>query len=398
MAPLNVIARRLLGNSSFLPLSRLRHTSTMDTDGYRDHSSNQLSAHAGCAGLLSSSMERLAKRIEFEDGHAAGVRRRRIADLGSADGSNSMAALRGAVDYLRGCCARSGMAVPLDVTFEEHPASDERGLRLCLEGHGDWFAENDITWSVLMKSFYEPLFEPDSMDFICSYICLHWLDTEGGTRDWKSLHLGKEGNDHPSLANFTFVAEVTAPKSLKEIWRTELANVHLAKFFALRARELRPGGEALVVMLGDPNQIIVPSPDAASPLTQAMRRCVGRGVLREEVLRRCVVPYYPRTEDDLREAFKLASEIGTDGAAGTPGAPLQLVDVRSYPGVIGDGESLDGSFELFWSIHSGSVWAADPTEEEMGHIRREAATVRRAVRCERGYCGDIHGMCHQTAY
>lgn len=43
-----------------------------------------------------------------------------------------------------------------------------------------------------MKSFYEPLFDRESVDFLMSYICLHWLDItdvpEGESiSHWKSL-------------------------------------------------------------------------------------------------------------------------------------------------------------------------------------------------------------------
>ena len=56
------------------------------------------------------------------------------------------------------------------MTYEEHPSSNKERLRHTLDMHDDWF--NDI----LMKSFYQPLFPKESIDFMMSYICLHWLD------------------------------------------------------------------------------------------------------------------------------------------------------------------------------------------------------------------------------
>ena len=61
--------------------------------------------------------------------------------------------------------------IPLHVTFEEHPASDEKKLRTTLDHHHDWFKRNDITRTITMRSFYEPLFQPESIDFLMSYIC-----------------------------------------------------------------------------------------------------------------------------------------------------------------------------------------------------------------------------------
>jgi len=368
-------------------------------------------------------MERMAMRASLEDLGSGGGRRRRrrrISDLGSADGTNSLRTLREALGYLRRHSASrhlpssiSTPQFPAHVTFEEHPSSDESELRSVLSREEEWFRENDVTHSVLMKSFYEPLFEPESMDFVMSHICLHWLDAsdiadeEGGVSNWKRLPRDDDGSlgadddadDDESSLNFTMMNEATAPSRLREAWRTKLANVHLAKFLALRSAELRPGAEMLLVMVGYPNGFVVPprASDGTSrgdeeaeccPLTRAMRRCVRRGTVREEVLRRTLVPYYCRTADDVREAFDLAAtiDIDIDADAGiegeapqpvfNPGALLELVDVRSYPVAVGGGaDSVDGLFELFRAIHLSAVKAAGPTEEELEHIESEARQV-----------------------
>jgi len=153
-------------------------SSTMNLDSYAVHSKNQYAAHALTRNLLSGSMERLAKRCKLEDiasiSSGSPLRRRHIIDLGSADGTSTMETLRFAVRRLND---GAGAPTPLRVTFEEHPASDEAKLRASLDGHRGWFAAEDVTWDVRMQSFYEPLFEPESVDFMMSYICLHWLDT-----------------------------------------------------------------------------------------------------------------------------------------------------------------------------------------------------------------------------
>jgi hypothetical protein len=189
----------------------------MQIKEYQEHSTHQFSAHDGCADMLTSCIERLAKRIDFQDSHNPG-KRWQIADLGSADGTNTVRTLQSAIHHLRTC--RGGEITPLSVTFEEHPSSDKDALNQVLNGCNDWFVQNDITRSILMKSFYEPLFEPESLDMMLSYICLHWLDTThapDGVADWKFLH-----TDSAELCNFTFINETTAPKSLAELWRRKL--------------------------------------------------------------------------------------------------------------------------------------------------------------------------------
>jgi hypothetical protein len=346
----------------------------MQIKEYKEHSSHQFSAHDGCADMLTSCIERLAKRIDFQESH--NPKRWHIADLGSADGTNTMGTLQSAVHELR--TFRGGETTPLHVTFEDHPSSDKDALEQVLNGCNDWFVQNDITRSILMKSFYKPLFEPESLDLMLSYICLHWMDTTdapNGVADWKLLH-----RDSAELCDFTFINEATAPKPLTELWRRELANVHLARFFALRAMELRPGAEALVVVVGHPHQFVVPPDGKASPMTQAMQRCVEQGVLREQILRRTIVPYFLRTVEDIKEAFDLSSAMQKIETAGTDeactGSFLELVDVRSYSTVTGGGQAtLEGPFELFWSIHSGAVKSAGATQAELKCVKQETRRV-----------------------
>lgn len=356
-------------------------STSMQIEAYKEFSSNQFAAHDGCADMLAASIDRLATRIHFDNTS----RKVHIADLGSADGTNSMRTLKSAVHHLRTSRRRTttsmgGDSTPtLHVTFEDHPSSDGDALQQVLKGHGDWFTHNDVSYNILMKSFYEPLFEPESVDMMMSYICLHWLDTSeangpDGVAAWKVTN-----TDVVDQAKFTCINEWTAPGHLVEEWRKSHAKCHLAKFFALRARELRPGAEAIVVMVGQPHQFVTPPDGKASSLTRAMQRCVQQGELREEILRRTIVPYYLRTVEDVKDAFNLAASVKIDAERDEeayPGSLLELVDVRSYPTVTGGGqETLEGPFELFWSIHAGVVKLAGASEDELSCVKLETRRV-----------------------
>mmetsp|Transcript_15338 Transcript_15338/g.27819 ORF Transcript_15338/g.27819 Transcript_15338/m.27819 type:complete len:428 (-) Transcript_15338:44-1327(-) len=363
---------RLYHGSSSTKLRQV--SSSMEADGYNRQSLNLYTAHTSSEEMLVGSLERMASRVNFEDMNQEEPKRRHIVDLGSADGSNSIKTLRFAINQLH---QPNHRIMPLHVTFEEQPASDEEKLREVLESHDDWFKKNNVTRSILIKSFYKQLFEPNSVDFFMSYICLHWLDTSlaDDIAEWKLL--GDEQNDH-SLG-FTCINESTAPVSLARVWKRDLADVHLAKFFALRANELRPGAEALLVMVSHPHEFICPPDGGASPLTRAMQNCVAQGLLREKVLRRTIIPYFLRTVDDVKAAFDLASSIeinNLDGSTTTPGEFLELVDVEAFPAITGGGsQSIESVAELFWSIHSGAVKTAGPSEEELECIRRETMQV-----------------------
>ena len=275
----------------------------------------------------------------------------------------------------------AGAPTPLRVTFEEHPASDEAKLRANLDGHRGWFVARDVTWDVRMQSFYEPLFEPESVDFIMSYICLHWLDTtdvpDGGSiSDWKTLGAELEGGA-PRL-DWVHINEPGVPPSVRERWRTDLADAHRAKFLALRASELRPGAEMVLVMVGRPHEYVSPPDGGRSPLTRAMKRCIERGELRPEILDRTTVPYFLRTPRDIETALAVASELEMgDSTRRWPGALLELVNCELIRTMTrgDDGDVLGGAFDLYWSIHSNAVEAAGTSAEESDRVRAEARRV-----------------------
>lgn len=240
-------------------------------------------------------------------------------------------------------------------------------------------SRNGITRDVLMKSFYEPLFEPETIDFMMSYICLHWLDTTGiregeSAFNWKLLGaMNNEQTVNDSHLEWTHINETSTPKDTQEAWRTKLAHAHLAKFLALRSRELRPGAELLLVMVGHPHEFVTPADGGPGPLTRAMKRCIDRGDLRKEVLHQTTVPYFLRTVSDIKAALDAAKTVEIAGAKINPGSLLELVDCRSIPAITkGDGEdTLGGAFELFWIIHSHSIASANPSANELKCIRTE---------------------------
>jgi len=353
----------------------------MDIDSYAIFSRNLYDAHRLTRDLLEDSMHRLSTRCKLEDGAEPKQNQRRlIADLGSADGSSSLATLDFAVRSLQSKYNMiDGSPQPLNIIFEEHPASDEKKLISTLQSNKEWFERNDITWSVLMKSFYEPLFDRESVDFLMSYICLHWLDTTDvpsgeGISHWKSL--GDENG--LGACDWVHINEATTPLRVLEAWRSKLANNHLAKFLALRARELKPGAEMLLVMVGHPHEFVtfqtLRDGEKAAPLTRAMKRCIQRGELRKEILDKTVVPYFLRTVDDVRAAVKIAETFEIDND--TPGAMLELIDCRSVAAVTKDDDSsMDGIFDLFWSIHMRCIQTASPTDDELKSIKAETRRV-----------------------
>lgn len=389
-------------DSTEIASATIQVTPTMKADSYQEHSIHQYEAHLGCQDYLEGALERLSRRIQLEDQFLLlederNRRRRHLVDLGSADGSNSIQTLRMAVQTLHKSIndgSGTNDKVPLLTTFNEHPASNQRVLETTLSRNREWFQNSNVRYDILMKSFYEPLFDKESVDLLLCYICLHWLDTndtENPVSEWKQWW-PLNNNQQATLSDFVFMNEATVPGELVQKWREALAKKHLAKFLALRSRELRPGAEAILMMVGQPNQYVCPSRNSVSALTLAMQNCVDKGTLRKTILEKTLIPYYVRTVEDLKEAFVMAAEMevplqgnaaGDDETTSTqderfPGALLKLVDAKTYTVNVGQG-SIDGTFEMFWSIHRGSVLGAGATKTELESVRKETKTMFRML-------------------
>lgn len=287
----------------------------------------------------------------------------KMADLGSADGSNSIETLTIVLEYLKEY--RDSPSYPMEIVLEEHPDSDEKQLRETLDRHDlELFQKHNARYTIQMKSFYESLFAPNSMDFIMSHLCLHWLDTADVIYDaqkWKTVHMqGDESVD----TSFVFANEKCAPPLLKEFWRKNLAMKHLANFLILRATELRPGAELFLMMVGEGHEFVCPPGRNSSLLTTAMEKSIQDGTLREGVLTNTIVPYYLRNVQDIYDACDLMNSM----ADPNDGPFLEVVDVQYYKAPTGIDR--DKACELFWSIHKSAVTGSgNATSDECAAIK-----------------------------
>ena len=382
--------RRTHRSRRWLSMRGVNHATEKDSShamrgSYKETSGNQYSAHLGCQDMLLDCARRLKEQRNLQIDHLKS-QKWKIADLGSADGSNSIRTMQVFLDALRSDQPNKTKEnitddIPsLDIVFEEHPSSDESKLTKTV---ASWLettttssdCESKITCNVLMKSFYESLFEPNSIDFCMSYICLHWLDSRDGVRGWKRLHLDLEKATGKGLDGFLQVNERTAPQELKNLWKAELADHHLARFLTFRARELKPGAELLLVMVSDPHEYVKPKRSHESPLLKAMKKCVADGSLRPQVLERTVIPYYLRKPQDVIDALALAQQQEGQTAE-APIHSLEIIDIRKYEtltGGIGKGndDGMKGARDLFWDIHGGAVVnTGGAVEEEVLAIKK----------------------------
>lgn len=302
-----------------MAMSRL---ATMQAGAYNASSRGQLAAHSIAHPALRRALARLV-RLSIPSSAI------RVCDFGAAGGANAVKVARIVHEELVGLgdCTRE-----LDYAFNDLPASDFNELFRTL---GTACLPRRILTSAVARSFYEPCFPAASVHLALSYITLHWLSAAPSS---PAARLGPSAvlpNEKGVLAS-----------ALLE-W-SEHAHADLVTFLRLRAAELADGGEGVFLMVGGgPNHWVQPPDGGPSLFTRAMAAalpCSSSG-LNAEHLNRATVPYYLRSEDEVRAAVAEVSE-------------LELVETVSAPILVCEDASAGEQAELAWAIHGHSLEAS----------------------------------------
>lgn len=247
---------------------------------YDQHSKLQ----AGVVQLAAARLER-ATRAVLTAGTSAALG---VADYGSATGKNSIAAVNVVADVL----ARHPPALPLSLHFCDQPDNDWKVLAARLS---DAFAQrHDVTYGMYPRSFYGPVLPPQSVDIGWSAIAVHWLSARPPVSIDGLWPHGKLGAQRAPFA--------------------EQARRDWSLFLAQRARELRRGGQ-LIVIAACSGADGASSADAYLDMPwEAIRELERDGALGASERAAMHVPTYYRSASEWRAPF------------GAPGLPLELVD------------------------------------------------------------------------
>jgi long-chain acyl-CoA synthetase len=224
-------------------------------------------------------LERVIESVELGDGNQPVV----IADYGSSQGKNSFAPMRTAIRALR---VRVGSNRPIVVTHVDQPANDFNTLFAALHHDSDCYACDDpnVFPSAVGRSFYEQVFPPDHVHLGWSAYAVMWLSR---IPTFVSGHFRGDRGTAAELADFR--------QQAAKDWEG---------FLLLRARELRPGGRLLLVMVGmndDGHTGFEALMDEANAVLADM---VSEGAMQAEERARMVVGTWPRRTRELLAPFK----------------------------------------------------------------------------------------------
>lgn len=253
---------------------------------YDQHSTLQ----AGVVRLASSRLERAVRALT----PASSTRPLCLVDYGSATGKNSVAAMT----HLSALIAqRQPASPPLALCFCDQPDNDWKVLASRL--HEAFSARDDVTFAMFPRSFYGPVFPPDSVDLGWSATAVHWLSEKPAgeiDRLWPHSALG------PRRAAYI--------EQARRDWQV---------FLEHRARELRVGGQLVVVAACARADGTSTADDYLDVPWDVIRELERSGDLKAEERAAMHVPTYFRSAGEWKAPF-------AGGAL-----PLELIDYSEEP-------------------------------------------------------------------
>ena len=205
-----------------------------------------------------------------------------VAEYGSGDGYNGLAALAAGIAVLR---KRTRPQHPISVVHTDSPDVDFRPLFHTLAHEADSYLHDPATYcSVIGRSYLTQVLPAESVHLAWSSWAIHWLSRTPA-----------EIADHVQVS-YSADVEVRAAYA-----RQAAHDWH--EFIAFRGRELQPGGQLVVMSMGqhDDGQFgLGPLLDA---LTATLSDLQAQDVITETERRRMSIPVVGRTESDFRSPF-----------------------------------------------------------------------------------------------
>ncbi|WP_261720335.1 class I SAM-dependent methyltransferase [Streptomyces sp. FZ201] len=201
----------------------------------------------------------------------------RVADLGAAAGTNSLDPMRAVVEGVR---RRTGEDTPVTVVHTDILANDFNILfATVMDSPGTYAREPRVFVQAEARSFYEPLFPPGELHLAWSAIAVHWLSRVPAP-----------------IPGHIFSTRATG--DIREAFK-ERSRSDWEAFLTHRARELRPGGQ-LVVLGGSCAEDGSSGAECLMDTADAvLADLVRQGLLTRAEHARMTVPTWNRTVDEF---------------------------------------------------------------------------------------------------
>jgi hypothetical protein len=242
---------------------------------YNEHSRPQQKADSLGLPLL----ERAVREMSVPQGPEPAT----AADFGAAQGRNSLEPMRLAVEKMR---RRTSVSTPIVVVHTDLPQNDFGSLFVLVEGSPESYLRSvDNAFALAAgKSFYERIFPDGFLSLGWTAISVHWLS--------------KVPCDIPD-----HVYAQRAGQRVREAY-AEQASEDWRRFLGHRARELRPGGELIVVAVTTDGTGSTGGESLMDLTNEPLLAMVDTGFVRPEEYRRMNMPAYHRTMEEFTEPLR----------------------------------------------------------------------------------------------
>ena len=242
---------------------------------YNEHSRPQQNADSLGLPLL----ERAVEELNVPQGAELAA----VADFGAAQGRNSLEPMRLAVEKMR---RRTTISTPIAVVHTDLPQNDFGSLFALVEDSPESYLRSveNVFALAAGKSFYERIFPDGFLSLGWTAISVHWLS-----------NVPCNIPDH-----------VYAQRAAQRVRRAyaEQASEDWQRFLGHRARELRPGGELIVVAVTTDDTGNTGGESLMDLTNEPLLAMVEAGFIRPEEYRRMNMPAYHRTMEEFTEPLR----------------------------------------------------------------------------------------------
>src|SRR5215212_11500726 len=209
-----------------------------------------------------------------------------VADFGAAQGRNSLEPMRLAVERLR---RRTSVSTPIVVIHTDLPQNDFGSLFVLVESSPESYLRSvDNAFALAAgKSFYERIFPDGFLSLGWTAISVHWLS--------------KVPCEIPN-----HVYAQRAGQRVREAY-AEQASEDWRRFLGNRSRELRPGGELIVVAVTTDGTGSTGGESLMDLTNEPLLAMVDAGSIRPEEYRRMNMPAYHRTMEEFTEPLRFGA-------------------------------------------------------------------------------------------
>jgi len=240
---------------------------------YNENSDLQREVTAKANPFLSDGADQLVASLDASQVKAIG-----IGDLGCSQGGNSLAPVSLVISRIRQNAALA--KVPICVYHEDVSTNDWNSVFKVLDKPESYLKHDEHVFAYACgKSFYKPLFPPETMHFMFSFNALHWMSRVPPVRSL--AYNPHDPNIHP--------------EDHKECAR--IAEEDLNNFLTYRAVELVKGGKMVL-------SIISYTPMYSSVGFDFMfGKALRENLITEEEGKKLMSGIYVRTEEEIRQVL-----------------------------------------------------------------------------------------------